>query len=109
MKFRFTLKRIGLLLCLVACTACALHKKKKSAPMPLHQMVGNIVLVNDKLGFVLIDTGNAAIYPSKGQALKSFTNGHESGVLTVSPEHKPPFLIGDIVTGTPLKGDQVFQ
>ena len=107
MKFRVFSRQLCCLLCVIACAACA--HRHKGTQLPIHPLIGTIVLVNDRLGFVMIDTGNAYGIPMKGQALKSFTNGQESGVLTVSPEHKPPFLIADIVKGTPQKGDLVFE
>jgi hypothetical protein len=93
----------------VACgliAGCAHRQKKVSAP--LHRQVGVIALVNDAERFVLIDTG-MTIAPQPGRALKTFTNGLESGVLTVSPERKAPFVTADIVQGAPQKGDTVFE
>lgn len=107
MYARVHLMRLCCLLCMVLATACA-HRQKRPQPVQ-HVLIGTIAAVNEADGFVLIDTGSSFGIPMKGQALKSFSDGRESGVLTVSPEHKPPFLIADIVTGTPQKGDQVYQ
>lgn len=94
-------------LCLWA--GCAGPPKKKAANIPpSHRLVGTIMVVNEEQHFVLIDTESS--FPAAvGTALKSFSNGAETGVLTVSPEVKPPFMIADIVSGTPQKGDQVFE
>jgi hypothetical protein len=74
----------------------------------MHRLVGPIVMVDSGQHFVLIDTDTSA--PAEdGTALKSFSNGTETGVLTVSPERRPPFMIADIVSGAPQKGDQVFE
>jgi hypothetical protein len=101
---------------LVGCAAflfagCATPKPKKkddSKTPPPHQLVGTIVSVNEDEKFVLIDT-ESSFTSNVGTALKSFSHGSETGVLTVSNEHRPPFMIADIVSGTPQKGDQVFQ
>jgi hypothetical protein len=94
------------------CAGCATKKPKKDAAnaktQPQHRLVGTIVAVNEEGKFVLIDT-ESSYAADVGTALKSFTDGTESGVLTVSPERKPPFMIADIVSGTPQKGDQVFE
>jgi hypothetical protein len=96
-------------LCLCAGAACASRKPKpQGPPQPTHRLVGTIVMVNEEQKFVLIDTDTAEA-SEDGTALKSFSNGAETGVLTVSPEHRPPFMIADIVSGTPQKGDQVFE
>ncbi len=109
---------ISLALCSAGCGTTKPHGKShgvgadsgKQPPVPQqsHRLVGVIVAVNETRGFVLIDT--QASFPAPvGTALKSFANGAESGVLTVSPQAKPPFMIADIVSGTPQKGDQVFE
>lgn len=97
-----------LLLCaLLFCTACASSKKKKVEP-PAHRVVGTIVTVNEQNHFVLIDAGTN--FPAdKGVALKTFSNGKETGVLSVGEQRKPPFVIADIASGSPQKGDQVMQ
>ena len=76
------------------------------APPPAPRRVGSIASVNDQLHFVLIDVGS--LYsPSPGTALKSFSAGQETGVLAVNPEKQRPFIVADIVKGTPKVGDDV--
>ena len=70
--------------------------------------VGTITLVNEDAHFVLIDVGMAAA-PTLGTALKSFSGGSASGVVTVGDVSRRPFVVADIVQGAPLKGDVVFQ
>ena len=107
---------IAICLCLCLAAGCASKPQKskkdanpqKTASAPVHRLVGTIVMVNTEQNFVLIDTDTSA--PAEdGTALKSFSNGTETGVLTVSPQHRPPFMIADIVSGSPQKGDQVFE
>jgi hypothetical protein len=106
MKLRFFAALIFFAaVCVLAC-GCA-HQQKKM-PAPLHRQLGVIVLVNEDERFVLIDTG-MEVEPQPGQALKSFTDGQESGVLTVSPERKAQFVTADIVQGAPQKGDTVVE
>jgi len=78
--------------------------QKESAP----HLVGTITLVNETERFVLIDNGSQPPPPT-GAALKSFTGGSESGVLSVGSVRRRPFVIADIVKGQPKKGDEVFQ
>ena len=104
---------LPLALCLCLCAACASQPKKQKEPDKpkkiSHRMVGTIVSVNEASRFVLIDTGIYPITSGGGEALKSFSGDKETGVLTMSPERKPPFIIADIVSGSPQKGDQVFE
>lgn len=69
---------------------------------------GVILLVNADAGFVLIET-EGRIQPDSGTALKTMRGGQETGILTVSEERRGTHVTADIVSGTPRKGDQVFQ
>jgi hypothetical protein len=69
--------------------------------------VGTIKLVNPESGFALIDNGLLPT-PPQGLALKSYTQQTESAELVSSDVRKRPFIIADIKSGTPLKGDKVF-
>ena len=77
----------------------------KGKPKP----VGTILLVNAEGGFVLIDAHPAGGCQNAGTALKCIRDGADSGILAVSGERQGSHVIADIVTGTPKKGDQVFQ
>ena len=70
--------------------------------------IGTILLVNAEAGFVLIET-HGRTQPEAGMALKCIRDGADSGVLIVSGERQGSHVIADITTGTPRKGDQVFQ
>jgi hypothetical protein len=72
------------------------------------KQVGTVLLVNAEAGFVLIDSQGRGL-PERGAALKYLHEGADAGVLTVSGERQGSHVIADIVTGTPKKGDQVFQ
>ena len=87
---------------------CMTNPGTKKPSGSTHQLLGAVTLVNEEQQFVLIDAGNAVV-PLPGQALKSFTGEQESGVLVVSPERRAPFITADIVRGSPLKGDRVFE
>ena len=82
--------------------------KRATAVHPAPQRIGTISLVNTSEKFVLIDTGLAAA-PPVGTALKSFTGETVSGVVVVGNVNRRPFVVADIVQGTPAKGDAVFQ
>ena len=70
--------------------------------------IGTITLVNENDRFVLIDTGMSGA-PALGTALKSFTGETASGVVAVGNVNRRPFVVADIVQGSPKKGDGVFQ
>ena len=72
------------------------------------KQIGTILLVNADAGFVLIDT-HGWVQPEAGMALKCMREGVDSGILIVSGERRGSHVIADITTGTPRKGDQVFQ
>ena len=82
--------------------------KRATAVHPAPQRIGTITLVNRSEKFVLIDTGLAPA-PSVGTALKSFTGETASGVVTVGNVNRRPFVVADIVQGSPTRGDAVFQ
>lgn len=103
----------ALILCLLWIGCAATEKKEpaqpaETAPTVGPRRVGSITLVNEPLQFVLVDVGTLYI-PKPGQALKSFTGKMESGILVVSPEAKPPFIVADVIKGQPQKGDDVFE
>jgi hypothetical protein len=100
---------------LLATTGCSTllrlvpHRKKPAShPVTAPQDVGRVALVNASLGFVLIET-RSMYTPPPGQALKTFRNGQETGVLAVTAERNHPFVAADIVRGAPAIGDQVAQ
>jgi hypothetical protein len=72
------------------------------------RLIGVVALVNSEGGFVLIDSGTNPA-PSSDGILKSRTGGVESAELRVSEIRRHPFVIADIVEGTPNKGDLVYQ
>ena len=78
------------------------------APTTTPRQVGTITLVNETDHFVLIDTATAPA-PVAGTALKTFTGNVESGVVTVGLVSRRPFVVADIVSGAPQKGDTVFE
>jgi hypothetical protein len=82
------------------------HASATPAPRPL--FVGTITLVNETSRFVLIDVGDSVV-PAQGMALKSIANGVETGVVAVGDVKRRPFAIADIVSGSPKKGDAVYQ
>ena len=68
-------------------------------------MVGNISLVNSKVGFVLIESRTI---PPAGTILKSLSPKEtETATLKVTFERQPPFIIADIIKGTPYPGEPV--
>jgi hypothetical protein len=110
--------RISVLLFLIAVLpACRgvghLRSPEKKAPRATvvrlpPERIGVITLVNEQDRFVLVDVGEKGVPPS-GTALKSFREKVETSILTVGDVRRRPFIVGDIVTGAPQKGDEVFK
>ena len=84
------------------------EEKRLAALAKVPLFVGTITLVDAGGGFVLIDNGSTPS-PPVGSVIKSRTAGTESGELRVTEVRRRPFVIADIVKGTPQKGDPVFQ
>jgi len=68
--------------------------------------LGRVVLVNSGLDFVLIDAGTSPV-PEPGTRLRAYAGGEPSAELSVSIHQQRPFLIADIVSGTPHVSDMV--
>ena len=84
-------------------TGCATGRRPQPRLLPT-RLIGTITLVNEENRFVLIDANETA---EPGLPLQAVTPGGEPAArLKVSPEKKAPFLIADIVSGTPHRGDQ---
>jgi hypothetical protein len=106
---------IAIACALVTLNGCAWRNRRsrqraaqRMAEATAPQLIGTIALVNEDGHFVLIDNGSRPTPPT-GAALKTFTGGAESAVLTVGSVRRPPFVVADIVKGAPKKGDDVFQ
>lgn len=89
---------------------CAIfrHSRKTPEAHAPPRLAGSVAFVNDSLHFVLVDVGSF-YSPASGDALKTFRDGKETGVLTVTAERKRPFVSADIARGEPRQGDDVFQ
>jgi len=106
-------------LCGALFPGCALLRKFKRKRLPPAaamvkvarptQLIGTIVLVNTEGAFVLVDGGSRP-NPTVGTPAESRSmDGTASAQLKVTEIRKRPFVIADIVSGTPVKGDEVFQ
>src|SRR5678816_3331397 len=72
------------------------------------RLVGRVSMVNEEGHFVLI-LCDAMRSPQAGTALKAMRGDTETGIVNVNAERRGAYVTADIVTGTPTKGDQVFQ
>ncbi len=70
------------------------------------QSLGRVSLVNEAMGFVLMDIGTAPA-PDAGTRLQTFSQSTPSAELVVSNYQKRPFLIADVISGNPKLGDTV--
>ncbi len=90
-------------------TACASHRQDISAPIktppPAPKAIGRVSLVNEELGFALIQTAET---PEAGTPLQARSqDGSETALLKVSKEQKRPFVIADVMKGKPHVGEVV--
>jgi len=100
---------LHLVLLCVLISSCAWRSKRRATPSAQGpRLVGHVAVVNEALGFVLVDVGSLYT-PVAGSALKCFSKGEETAVLAVSPERKRPFITADVVRGTPRMGDAVYE
>jgi hypothetical protein len=122
-KFNCSAALVGVGLFMALAAGCARNSGKKKAaaikppePVALSQKnssseawqprLGKILVVKEKLEFVLIDIGTAPA-PAAGTILLAYTEANPSAELAVSSFQKRPYLIADIVSGVPRAGDAV--
>jgi hypothetical protein len=82
-------------------------KKPPKATLKIDQMMGTVAMVDLDSAFVLIDNGTLP-----GAMAGTILKIHSAGVpveLRVTQIRKPPYVVADIVKGTPKKGDAVYQ
>jgi hypothetical protein len=73
-------------------------------------VVGEVALVDEKRGFVLVDLESNLYVPAPGRALRSISaSSGETAHLRASAEQKRPFIAADILDGDPAVGDVVVQ
>lgn len=111
-----SLARLLLILTLVCALlpGCALvpnflrKRRAKDETPKAPQLIGTVVLVNPEGGFVLVDSGSLPS-PAMGKAAQARSPDGSVAELRVTEVRKRPFVIADVVNGTPRTGDQVFQ
>jgi len=91
--------------------ACATHHRSQvpeapiKAPAPAPIAIGTVSLVNEDLGFVLVQTAQT---PEAGTPLQVRTrDGQETALLKVSTAQQRPFIIADVMKGKPHVGEIV--
>ena len=82
-------------------------KKEIPKAQPAH-LIGTVKLVNRDEDFVLIDTVSYSNF-APGSPLLCIMNERQTATLRLNALRNPPFLIADIVDGTPSPGDRVYQ
>ena len=70
--------------------------------------IGRVALVNVEERFALIEA-NLAQSPGLGTALRAYTGNAVSAELRATGVRRRPFLVADLVSGMPAKGDLVVQ
>ncbi len=121
-KFLPRIARFGCtFLCVSFLASCSSPKPKKTTSKPAsqtdspkkeatgsswQQSLGRVALVNQEMGFALVDIGTAPS-PDPDTPLRSYSGPNVSGELVVSKYQKRPYLILDIVSGMPKVGDSI--
>lgn len=107
---RFLLIPALALVLLPGCSLLNVFKRKRPAKAEEAKpvQIGAITLVNSDDSFVLIDTGYR-MSPAISETLESRAPDGSTAQLRVTDIRKRPFVIADIVSGIPGKGDAVFQ
>lgn len=83
--------------------------KKKSQPPPaiLPQWVGIIRMVNTAERFVLLESNSiSTIMP--GETYVAVSKKNETASLRMTSLKNPPFVIADIMSGTPSVGEKIY-
>ena len=110
-RFRFFTALLAAVVLLPGCGTWHWVPWKKKPPRAIakfSQFVGTVALVSEEPSFVLIDNGSLPP-PAAGTVLAINYQGSAPVEMKVTPIRKPPFVVADIVKGTPKKGDPVFQ
>jgi len=98
-----------LLLMVVLLGGCALFRKKAQPVQDTRPFrLGRVALVNESERFALIETDTAAP-PAAGTVLRIYRGDAVAGELRATSVRRKPFLVADLITGAPAKGDVVFQ
>ena len=71
--------------------------------------IGNVHLVHDTGGFVLIQSSRLANISPEAELFTYNLAGRPTGKLKISPERKGSFLTADIIQGNPSAGDRVLM
>jgi hypothetical protein len=98
------------LLTIVCSSGCTFQRKRKAPPAhdtrPLR--LGQVALVNEAEHFALIETFSSAP-PAVGTILRIYRGDAVTAELRATSVRRKPFLVADLVSGAPAKGDEVFQ
>jgi len=87
--------------------ASVFPKKKNPPAANPPQWAGTIRMVNAAEKFVLIESNTlSAIVP--GETYTVIGGGAETASLQMTALREPPFLIADIVSGSPSEGDKIY-
>lgn len=84
------------------------QKEEKPEVLPLNEVSGKVVLVNDSLRYVVIDFGFGR-YPEQGQRLSVFHHGNKVAEVRISSQSRNSNFAADIIVGIVKNGDEVKQ
>ena len=100
----------GALLALTGCSASSRSRVLMPAPdfpaviRPLDASVGSVVLVNERLRFVVLDYSFSTLPPT-GSFLEVYRSSNRVGRVRLSRWSNPTTATADIVEGIPQVGD----
>ncbi len=72
------------------------------------ELIGTVTLVNSDVAYALIDNGSQPS-PAPGTKVECRAADGSTAQLRVTEIRKRPFIVADIISGTPHKGDEVYQ
>lgn len=84
------------------------HRKRPEPPAEEPLRIGRVALVNEAERFALIEA-TLAQAPAAGTKLQTYTGTSVSAELRATGVRRRPFLVADLVSGMPVKGDLVMQ
>jgi len=104
-------RRLGFATALLVISVLSGCASRKRGPVALDNRpvrLGQVALVNEEERFALIETFSLAT-PAEGTKLRIYRGDAVSAELRVTTVRRRPFLVADLVTGAPARGDLVFQ
>lgn len=83
-------------------------RRKHEPPRPQSIQLGRVALVDEAQHFALIETATVQA-PAVGTVLRVYSGNAVAAEMRATAVRRRPFLVADLVSGQPGKGDVVMQ